>query len=54
MKLKALKPHYYETTFITVGSEYTSDKIHGERAVRNGICKELKTAKPKPKRAKKD
>ena len=52
MKLHTLKPHYYETQYKNIGMVYMADKIFGERAVRNGLCKEV-AQKKKPTKKKK-
>lgn len=41
MKLKTLRPHYYESKYKVVGSVYMSDKTHGGIVVRNGSCEEV-------------
>lgn len=57
MKLKAIKQHYYEEHIVYLGQTYEADKIHAERAVRNGICELLedtpRNVKPRSRRAKK-
>jgi hypothetical protein len=41
MKLKTLKPHYYESIYRAKNSVYFADRVHSERAVRNNLCIEL-------------
>ena len=41
MKLKTLKPHYHDGLYRVVSSVYMADKMHGESAVRNGLCEEI-------------
>lgn len=57
MKLKAIKQHYYEEHIVYPGQTYEADKIHAERAVKNGICELLedtpRNVKPRSRRAKK-
>ena len=45
MKLKVLKPHYYESRYRYVGNEYMCDKKTGESHVRLGICEEIEAPK---------
>ena len=49
MKLKTLKPHYYERIFRVKNAIYFADKLHSERAVRNGLCEEIKLPTRKDK-----
>ena len=54
MKLKVLKPHYYEFIYRNVETTYTADKVHGESVVKRGLCEkitETRKRKPKPKRS---
>lgn len=53
MKLKTLKPHYYDAEYKHIGSVYTTDKVHGQSAVRNGLCQELEQPKRPIKKKKK-
>lgn len=41
MKLKTIKAHYHDNTYMNPGSVYMSDKVHGKRVVERGICKEM-------------
>lgn len=58
MKVKALKPHYYDGIYIFPNQEYFCDKIHGDKVVRLGIAKSLDKPKEKkerrPRRSKKE
>ena len=45
MKLKTLKPHYYESQYMMPPTVYMADKLHGETVVKRGICSEVKTKK---------
>ena len=49
MKLKTLKPHYHDGLYRVVGSVYMADKVHGESAVRNGLCQEIEKEDKKRK-----
>ena len=53
MKLKAIKPHYYEGIFRHKGNEYFADKIHSGFCLRNGLCEDVtpkRKVQPKKKR----
>jgi hypothetical protein len=41
MKLQTIIHHHYEGLYRPVDSIYFSDKEHGERMVRRGICSEI-------------
>ncbi len=49
MKVKTIKPHYYEGKYRPFNSVYMADRHHGERAVNRGLCEEVEL----PKRPKK-
>ncbi len=53
MKLKALKNHYYDGELRGVGTVYFADKVHSERAVRNGLCDEVKVPVKREKKERK-
>jgi hypothetical protein len=55
MKLKVLKPHYFEGEYRNKGDIYSADIIHGKSVVKRGLCVEIKREKKgKPKRNKKE
>ena len=41
MKVKAIKPHYYQNSYILPGVEYRADKPFAEMVIRRGICESL-------------
>ena len=50
MKLKALKPHYYEGGYYQKDSVYFADKLHSDSTIRRGVCELVKETKPKPRK----
>ena len=51
MKLKALKPHYFEGRMRYVGEIYMVDKNYGASAVNRGNCEEIDLPKRPSKKA---
>ena len=47
MRLKALKPHYFDQKYVQVGGIYITDIVKGKSLVKNGLCKEIKMPKRK-------
>lgn len=56
MKLKVLKPHYYEGKYKDKGEVYRADIKNGQKHIRLGLCQEIKTEKRerKPRTSKKE
>lgn len=51
MKVKVLKPHYYESSYRNVGVIYSCDVEHGKSVITRKLCeKVVETRKRKPKR----
>ena len=38
MKVKALKAHYYDGSYVLPGMVYRADKVHADVVIRRGLC----------------